>query len=140
MFLPPLEMQFDAIFHDPFSHTKNQELWSVDFFQVLFAKLKQDGRIATYSVATPVRAGLKKAGFHLSDGPSTPTKRATTVATKSPSRNPIDKKQENKLETSPYAVPYRDPTLSCTREQIKKDREKRILEQLHRFGEMKRRK
>jgi tRNA U34 5-methylaminomethyl-2-thiouridine-forming methyltransferase MnmC len=70
--------KFDVIFHDPFSPSKNPELWTEKFFTKLYKLLKRKGRLVTYSCAREVRDNLKKAGFVVEDvdpvgrrGPST---------------------------------------------------------------------
>jgi tRNA U34 5-methylaminomethyl-2-thiouridine-forming methyltransferase MnmC len=72
---------FDVIFHDPFSPTKNPELWTEDFFKSEKQILSPDGILTTYSCARLIRDNLKKAGFIVSDGPCVGRRAPSTIAT-----------------------------------------------------------
>lgn len=109
---------FDAVFHDPFSPDKNPELWTLDFFKLLQERIAPRGILSTYSIATPVRSALHRAGFKLSEGPGTARKRASTRACIDGSLPALHQLQQSKLLTSPYAVPFRDPQLNAAREAI----------------------
>ena len=61
--------KFDAVFLDPFSPSKNSELWSVEFFKEIKKRMKKGAIMATYSCAGQVRRNLKEAGFNVLDGP-----------------------------------------------------------------------
>lgn len=131
--LQSIDLKFDSIFLDPFSHTKNQELWTLDFFRLLYEKLKDDGILATYSVATQVRSGLMKAGFFLSEGLSTPSKKSTTKADKFGKLTPLCEQHLVKLASSPNAIPYSDPYLSWSRDEIESHREQMMFEKFSTF-------
>lgn len=64
-FVQRLDEQFDIIYQDPFSSSKNPELWSDQFFVDLFRSLRDDGVLTTYSQARVVRERMKNAGFML---------------------------------------------------------------------------
>ncbi len=75
------EKQPDIIFYDPFSPKTNSELWTVDFFKLLFKYLKEKNvSIYTYSSSTLVRASLLCAGFYVASGVGTGPKSNTTKA------------------------------------------------------------
>ena len=54
---------FDIIYQDAFSPTKNAELWDLAHFQNLFALLKNNGAISTYSTSKKIREICKGIGF-----------------------------------------------------------------------------
>ena len=54
---------FDIIYQDAFSPSKNAELWSEEYFALLYERLSEDGVISTYSQSGAVRDNAKKAGF-----------------------------------------------------------------------------
>ena len=56
---------FDIIYQDAFSPSKNAELWDETHFQNLFALLKNNGAISTYSSAKKVRAICQSVGFQV---------------------------------------------------------------------------
>ena len=107
----------DAIFHDPFSPKVNPELWTFEFFSILRKIIKEDGILATYSAASPVRKALLMAGFGVKEGIALGRKSKSTVA--SPSFK-TEEKLLKKLKISTKAVPFRDLTLSDPPELIRK--------------------
>ena len=56
---------FDIIYQDAFSPTKNAELWDLAHFQNLFALLKNNGAISTYSTSKKIREICKGIGFEV---------------------------------------------------------------------------
>ncbi|MFH0978929.1 MAG: MnmC family methyltransferase [Candidatus Woesearchaeota archaeon] len=54
---------FDIVFLDPFSPKKNPEMWTLQFFQDIFGRMKNGSALATYSCAAIVRKNLSAAGF-----------------------------------------------------------------------------
>lgn len=56
---------FDIIYQDAFSPSKNAELWDETHFQNLFALLKNNGTISTYSSAKKVREICQSVGFQV---------------------------------------------------------------------------
>lgn len=54
---------FDIIYQDAFSPKKNPELWSKEYFSLLYKKLKPKGIITTYSQSGAIRDNAKEAGF-----------------------------------------------------------------------------
>jgi tRNA U34 5-methylaminomethyl-2-thiouridine-forming methyltransferase MnmC len=85
----------DVVFFDPFSPRSNPEMWSVPLLENLY-RCHRPGRamrLATYSSAFGVRAGLLLAGFYVGDGPILAgLRRATLAATDfSLLREPLDR-------------------------------------------------
>lgn len=56
---------FDIIYQDAFSPSKNAELWDKSHFQKLYALLKDNGAISTYSSAKKVREICQNIGFEV---------------------------------------------------------------------------
>ncbi len=69
-----------AFFHDPFARNVNPEAWTAETFRWARAALRDDGRLATYSAATPVRRAMFEAGLHVATAPGPGRKREITVA------------------------------------------------------------
>ena len=61
----PQNSTFDIIYQDAFSPTKNAELWDLVHFQNLFALLKNNGAISTYSTSKKVREICQNVGFEV---------------------------------------------------------------------------
>jgi chorismate dehydratase len=114
--------KFNAIFHDPFSPSKNPELWSVDFFAKLKDIMSDDAVLTTYSSADHIRRAMIEALFYVGIGPSTGTKREGTIATIKKNIIEIDDERKNKIMGNIKSVPYRDPTLDLSREKILENR------------------
>lgn len=62
---------FDIIYQDAFSPSKNPELWSEEYFTLLFDKLSSNGIITTYSQSSLVKRNAIKAGFLVYELPQT---------------------------------------------------------------------
>lgn len=58
---------FDIIYQDAFSPSKNAELWDKSHFQNLYALLKNNGAISTYSSAPKVRQTCQSVDFQVYD-------------------------------------------------------------------------
>lgn len=116
----------DAIFLDPFSPPKCPQLWTVEFIALVADCLSVEGRLATYSCAASVRAALQLAGLHFGSTPAVGRRSPGTVASFN-SRNipPISEREREHLQTR-GAIPYRDPFLKDSPDQI---RERRLIEQ-----------
>lgn len=54
---------FDIVYQDAFSPKKNPELWSEEYFALLYSKMSQNAVVTTYSQSSFVRDNAKKAGF-----------------------------------------------------------------------------
>ncbi len=73
---------FDAVLLDPFSPKKCPALWTKEFFDNIYALMKQNSRLATYSCARVVRDNLRNAGFTIQDGPKLWRRGPSTIAVK----------------------------------------------------------
>lgn len=116
--LPQLNLHFDAIFLDPFSPPHCPQLWTIEFLQQLAICCAVEGRIATYSCAASVRSGLIAAGFKIGRSKQGGGRLPGTVG----SFNEADlislsKRSQEHLQTR-AAVPYRDPSLNDSKDQI----------------------
>lgn len=83
-YLTNTDQQFDIIYQDPFSPTKNSELWSDQHFVNLYRLIGDDGVMTTYSQARGVRETMKKAGFCVCEYQAERSIRAGTIASKKP--------------------------------------------------------
>jgi tRNA U34 5-methylaminomethyl-2-thiouridine-forming methyltransferase MnmC len=101
----------DAIFHDGFSPYKNPELWTLDFLAMLTKLLKGDGVWVSYTSSLAVRKALKLLGFNLQSTSPVGRKRGGTRAGFEIEES-LPEEEARKLKNSPFAVPFRDPTLS----------------------------
>lgn len=114
---------YDAIFLDAFSPLKTPELYSLDFILELARVIKDDGILTTYTSAAPVRSAMIEAGFHISEGPRFGRKRGGTIASPKPIEGSIPWDDERMIALSDAGIPYRDPNLDDSREEIVKRRE-----------------
>ena len=73
---------FERVFFDPFSPKKQPEMWSAELLQKIYKKMKQGGKLSTYSCARMVRDNLKSAGFEVIDGPIIGRRSPATIAVK----------------------------------------------------------
>jgi chorismate dehydratase len=117
---------FDAVFFDPFSPSKNPELWTVDFFKEIYRLIKNTGVLTTYSSALQIRKALIDAGFVIGRGPSVGGKREGTLASKTTCIKPFDADELLALRSNSLAVPYRDCRLSDSPTAILKRRREEI--------------
>jgi chorismate dehydratase len=126
---------FDAVYHDAFSPKKNAELWSLEFLEEVLGRLKRGRFWITYSAALPVRRALFELGAEIFNTKPVGRKRPGTAAgfEVKPFTDwvyPLSEKELEKLKSSPYAVPFRDFSLSEKREVIylrwKEEVEKRL--------------
>lgn len=123
--------QADVIFLDPFSPPNCPQLWTTEFLKLVAESLNpSDGVLVTYSCAAAVRAALKSAGLAIGSVQSVARKWPGTLACHSASRleislPPLSQQEKEHLLTK-AAIPYRDPTLQSTAQEILK---RRIQEQ-----------
>jgi tRNA U34 5-methylaminomethyl-2-thiouridine-forming methyltransferase MnmC len=119
---------YDAVFLDPFSPGKTPELYSQEFFQGLSGLIKKNGLILTYTSAAPVRSALLEAGFHVGEGPSL-GRRGGTMASPSISMisKPLSIHDERMIALSDAGIPFRDPELDRSAEEIliRRDQERK---------------
>lgn len=117
---------YDAIFLDPFSQNMSPELFSVDLFKEFKRVIKDDGIIATYTSSAPVRAAFIEAGFYIGLGPIFGRKQGGTLASPNPSMldTSLLKNDEIRIALSDVGIPFRDPNLSNSSEDILNKRQK----------------
>ncbi|MEM9163971.1 MAG: MnmC family methyltransferase [Cyanobacteria bacterium P01_F01_bin.4] len=110
--------QADAIFLDPFSPTRCPQLWTVEFIQLVAGCLKPDGRLATYSCAAAVRTALILAGLSIGSTQAAGRRWPGTVACYSAlGLPPLSQQEQAHLQTR-ASVPYCDPTLQGSADEI----------------------
>lgn len=63
--LPRLALDADAIYLDGFSPDRNEELWSADTLAAVSRLARPGARLATWSVAVPVRERLETCGWRI---------------------------------------------------------------------------
>jgi tRNA U34 5-methylaminomethyl-2-thiouridine-forming methyltransferase MnmC len=112
------DLRFDCVFHDPYSPSKNPELWTVEFFRKLYGMMKEDAVLTTYSSALQVRLAMAEAGFFIGKGPSVGKKREGTLASKRLIAATLQEPYISDLAGDPKATPYRDLTFMDAREEI----------------------
>jgi hypothetical protein len=101
--------------------------------------MNDNGVLISYSSAIPFRSALVDCGFVISEEKSIERKRGITLAYKNPKFKPnrINEIDERVIALSVIALPYRDETLSSTKDKIIEDREKRrekLKEKLIKMG------
>ena len=116
------EKSIDAVFHDPYSPSKNPELWTVDFFHEIKRVVKEDSIITTYSSAPQIRNALLEAGFMVGTGPPVGRKREGTLASISGSIPVLSSESIDTIKSNIRSTPYRDPSLKDLRDDIIKRR------------------
>ena len=111
---------YDAIFLDPFSQNMAPELFSVEFFKEFRRVIKDDGIIATYTSAAPIRAGFIDADFYIGLGPIFGRKQGGTLASPNPEMldYSLPKNDEIRIALSDVGIPFRDPGLNNSSEHI----------------------
>lgn len=120
------DLKFDAVFQDPFSPSKNPEMWSVEYFTCLKNLITEGAVITTYSSADQIRMAMIEAGLIIGAGPSVGRKREGTVASKSERFEPLNAERINSIMDNPRSEPYRDRDLIQGREEILSERLERI--------------
>lgn len=72
----------DVVFYDAFGPRAQSDMWSVELFALLFARLQPGGVLVTYCAKGQVRRDLQTAGFVTERLPGPPGKREMLRATK----------------------------------------------------------
>lgn len=72
----------DIIYQDPFSPSKNEELWDEGYFEILFQITSEDAMITTYSTRESIRKIAKKVGFFVYEYKSKFTRKSTLFTKK----------------------------------------------------------
>ncbi|WP_263641323.1 MnmC family methyltransferase [Methanobrevibacter arboriphilus] len=96
----------------------------MNFFEELKRVIKDNGIIATYTLAAGVRFAFVEAGFYIGDGPVFGRKSGGTIASldiNNISKNiPIN--DERTIALSDAGIPFRDPNLDFNTEKILENR------------------
>jgi len=122
------DIKFHAIFQDPFSPSKNPELWSKDYFLKLKNILSSTGIITTYSSADHVRRAMIEAGLNIGRGPSVGKKREGTLAGIKMTTTELNEAEKQSILNNIKSMPYEDPDFSQSREIILNNRLMKIKE------------
>ena len=111
---------YDAIFLDPFSQNMAPELFSLEFFKEFRRIIKDDGIVATYTSAAPIRAAFIEAGFYIGQGPIFGRKQGGTLASPNPLMldTSLPKNDEIRIALSDVGIPFRDPNLNNSSDYI----------------------
>ena len=113
----------DAVFFDPFTPPSCPQLWTVELFQQVARCLHPSGRLATYSCAVAVRAGMLAAGLYIGSTPPVGRPGPGTLAALTPDNLPeLSQREREHLQTR-AAIPYRDPSLAASAEEILTNRQ-----------------
>lgn len=113
------KQNYDAIFLDPFSPAKSPELYTIEFIKELKRIIKKDGIISTYTSAAPVRSGFVQAGFHIGEGPRLGRSGGTIAALlQEKIKKDISADDERMIALSDVGIPFRDPDLNSTANEI----------------------
>jgi chorismate dehydratase len=115
-------LKFHAIFQDPFSPSKNPELWSVEYFKLLKDLLAEKGIITTYSSADHIRRAMIEAGLRIGRGPSVGKKREGTIAALHETVTELNNSDIDEIFKNIKSVPYEDPEFQLPREFILENR------------------
>ncbi|MCP5272509.1 MAG: FAD-dependent 5-carboxymethylaminomethyl-2-thiouridine(34) oxidoreductase MnmC [Burkholderiaceae bacterium] len=75
-----LRLQADAFYLDGFAPDRNPAMWAPELLQAMARRAAPGATAATWSVARPVRDGLRSAGFRVETGPPLGDKRETLRA------------------------------------------------------------
>ena len=96
-----LKGPFDAIYLDPFSPSRNPEMWSIGVMRALWEVCEEGGILSTYSSAAKARLALMAAGWEIGLGPRVGRKSSGTVASRGSVDPPLltlEEKQRRSLE------------------------------------------
>ena len=117
--------QYDLIFLDAFTFSKAPELWTVEFMAELYRRLSPRGILMTYSNSALVRNTFIENNFYIGKIYNEKSgKYIGTIAAKDKSliEHPLTN-YEMGLCTTRAGIPYHDPTLTATKEEILSRRE-----------------
>jgi hypothetical protein len=100
-----------AILYDPYSPQSNPDMWTLEHFAQLYARLSPDVPclLTNYTRSTAVRATLLLAGFYVGCGHATGEKDQTTIATNVPGllEEPLEEAWLTRLRRSTNGAPLR---------------------------------
>jgi tRNA U34 5-methylaminomethyl-2-thiouridine-forming methyltransferase MnmC len=100
-----------AILYDPYSPATNPDMWTLEHFTNLHARLDpaRSCLLTNYTRSTAVRVTLLLAGFFVGRGPATGEKMETTVAANAPAllEQPFDREWLDRVSRSTRGAPLR---------------------------------
>ena len=73
---------FDLVYFDAFGARVQPELWTEEIFQKMYASMKKNGVLVTYSAKGSVRRAMQAVGFKVTRLPGPPGKREMLQAVK----------------------------------------------------------
>lgn len=76
-YLKSCDEKFDIVFQDAFSSEVNKELWTKQYFELIYNVFKEDAILTTYSIATPVRLSMSENGFFIHEARASEKRRIT---------------------------------------------------------------
>ena len=120
-----LNSTYDCIFLDAFTYTKAPQLWSVEFISELTKRLKDNGVILTYSNSAQVRNTFLENNLYVGKIFNEKSgKYVGTIASKDKSKitYPLDNFEMGLCNTK-AGIPYHDPDLNLTKNEILELRE-----------------
>jgi tRNA U34 5-methylaminomethyl-2-thiouridine-forming methyltransferase MnmC len=139
------DFKADAIFFDPFSPKTCPQLWTVEFFEKVTKCLAIAGKLTTYSRSASVRRAMQNAGLYIGTIPlgenHLPHEWSLgTVGCFNPQTlHPLSPMELEHLQTR-ASVPFRDPKLTDTAEEIvKRHRQEQEICQLESTSSWRRR-
>ncbi len=123
-----MNFQADSIFLDPFSPLRCPSLWTVEFLQQLATCLSPDGHLATYSCAAAARTALQFAGLTIGSTQAIGRQWPGTVASFTGyDLSSLSQQEQEHLRTR-AAIPYRDPNLNASDQEIVQRRQQEQIE------------
>ena len=118
---------FDLFFHDPFSPMKNPQGWTLELFDSFRTLAADSACLLTYSEAWAVRAGLQRAGWTVGETPGRGSHRGGTIASPDPGEIACPVAEPEGIKT----IPYRDPNLSHSAQEILRTRQEEVNQWQH---------
>lgn len=122
------EQKYNFIFLDAFTPAKCPSLWTLDFMQLLYEHLEDDGMVLTYSSSAAVRNAFIKSGFYVGKIFDSKSKKFVgTIAAKNPKDIFHELSQKDlDLIHSKSGICFRDKNLNMCNEDIIAVRSKEI--------------
>ena len=118
------KQRYDAVFLDPFSPARSPELYSIEFLSCVKSLLKEDGILLTYTSAAPVRSALLDAGLEIGEGPAMGRSGGTIASpTQKRIQKSLEDNDERMIALTDAGIPYRDPDLDLSAENIIENRQ-----------------
>jgi DNA-directed RNA polymerase subunit RPC12/RpoP len=109
------------------------ELFTYEFFHEFKRVIKNTGIIATYTSSAPVRAAFLENNFHVGLGPIFGRKQGGTLASPTPKMldKCLPKHDEIKIALSDVGIPFHDPQLQWSTQEVTQHRQEERHKQRH---------